>query len=119
MTLVDHVIAFVRSLEKDHDPYGWPAIQMRDFSALAGEIERLRSDALKGQKDYCELMERYDALSQASNDYLVKLRDQFAMAALQGSIAADTAGNMAMEEHVRYAWQTADAMMKERRNTHD
>lgn len=30
-----------RLLEQDHAPDGWPAVQMRDVTALADEIERL------------------------------------------------------------------------------
>lgn len=32
----------LRSFEADHAPDGWPAIQMRDVSALLDEVERLR-----------------------------------------------------------------------------
>jgi hypothetical protein len=34
----------VRMLELDHEPNGWPAIQMRDLSAAAEEIERLQAE---------------------------------------------------------------------------
>jgi hypothetical protein len=34
----------VRMLEIDHEPNGWPAIQMRKLSAAANEIERLQAE---------------------------------------------------------------------------
>jgi hypothetical protein len=101
MTDIDHIIAFVRSLEKDHDPYGWPAIQMRDFSALAGEIERLRSDALKGQHD-------------AKAGYESMLRDEFAKAAMQAIVSSINNEDMGYILVAKASWSAADAMMKER-----
>jgi len=35
------LIERVRSLEQDHAPDGWPAIKMRDVSALADALEEL------------------------------------------------------------------------------
>lgn len=37
-----NLIALVRTLEADHGPGGWPAVEMATLSALADEIERLR-----------------------------------------------------------------------------
>lgn len=43
-----HLIeAFMRLLEKDHKPEGWPAVQMREITALCDEIERLRGYVTK------------------------------------------------------------------------
>lgn len=39
------ITARMRRLEADHQPDGWPAIRMRDITALCDEIEQLR-DAL-------------------------------------------------------------------------
>lgn len=33
----------LRSLEADHAPDGWPAVQMKQISALCDEVERLRA----------------------------------------------------------------------------
>jgi len=38
---VDALVMRCRELEIDHAPEGWPAIQMRDVTALCDEIERL------------------------------------------------------------------------------
>ena len=38
----DELIEDVRNMEIDHEPDGYPAVRMRDVSALADEIERLR-----------------------------------------------------------------------------
>ena len=38
----DELLDFVRLLELDHEPDGYPAVLMRDITALADEIERLR-----------------------------------------------------------------------------
>lgn len=37
------LIERMRVLECDHDPDGWPAVRMRDISAMRDEIERLRA----------------------------------------------------------------------------
>jgi len=34
----------MRVLEVDHGPDGWPAVQMRDISALCDEVDRLRKE---------------------------------------------------------------------------
>lgn len=36
------LLARMRLLEVDHEPDGWPAVRMRDISALCDEIERLQ-----------------------------------------------------------------------------
>ena len=38
------LIARLRSFEIDHKPHDWPAIQMRDVSALINEIEALQAE---------------------------------------------------------------------------
>lgn len=37
------LVAHMRSFEADHEPDGWPAVRMREISALCDEIERLRA----------------------------------------------------------------------------
>ena len=39
---IDQLLARMRLLEKDHSPEGWPAVQMKDVTALCDEIERLK-----------------------------------------------------------------------------
>lgn len=39
MTNLSELLKMVRTLEEDHDPEGWPAIQMKDVSALARMVE--------------------------------------------------------------------------------
>ena len=38
------IVEDMRGFEIDHEPDGWPAIQMRQISALCDEIDRLRED---------------------------------------------------------------------------
>ncbi len=46
------IVEQMRSFEFDHEPDGWPAIQMKQVSALCDEIERLRAviDAANAQE---------------------------------------------------------------------
>ena len=37
------LVANMRALEADHEPDGWPAVRMKEISALCDEIERLRA----------------------------------------------------------------------------
>src|SRR5690606_25709025 len=39
---MDDLIERMRSLEQDHEPEGWPAVQMRDISALCDALEAAR-----------------------------------------------------------------------------
>jgi len=41
---VTQLLERMRGLEADHGPDGWPAIQMRDVSALCNEIDALQTD---------------------------------------------------------------------------
>lgn len=38
------LVALVRTLETDHGPGGWPAVEMATLSCLADEVERLSSE---------------------------------------------------------------------------
>lgn len=38
------IVKRLRLLEADHPPDGWPAVQMRDITALLDEVERLAAD---------------------------------------------------------------------------
>lgn len=42
---ISEVIKMTRTLEKDHNPYGWPAVRMREMTALADEVEKLQQKA--------------------------------------------------------------------------
>jgi hypothetical protein len=37
----------MRALQADHEPEGWPAVQMRDITALVWMVEALRADLAK------------------------------------------------------------------------
>ena len=37
------IVARLRGLSADHSPDGWPAVQMRDITALCEEVTRLRA----------------------------------------------------------------------------
>jgi len=119
MTDVDHVIAFVRSLEKDHKPDGWPAIQMSEVSVLVDEIERLRNDLESTDRTVCEHFNQPDKCDQCNDKYLIRLRDEFAKIAMQAIVSNIDNSEMAYTAVARVSWSAADTMMKERRNTHD
>jgi predicted transcriptional regulator len=58
MTTNTELIKRLRSFEQDHKPHGWPAIQMRDVTALldtieaqAKQIEALQTDAERYQNE--------------------------------------------------------------------
>ena len=38
------IVEEMRGFEIDHEPDGWPAVRMRQISALCDEIDRLRKD---------------------------------------------------------------------------
>ena len=40
---MEEITEKLRSLEKDHGPDGWPAVRMRDITALLDEIDLLRA----------------------------------------------------------------------------
>lgn len=39
------IVTEMRGFEIDHEPDGWPAVRMRQISALCDEVDRLRKDA--------------------------------------------------------------------------
>lgn len=41
--MVDELFDRLRLLEQDHEPDGWPAVQMRDITALLNEADAARS----------------------------------------------------------------------------
>ena len=45
------LIERLRLLEQDHEPDGWPAVRMRDITALLDAIEAAREDAEKGEAE--------------------------------------------------------------------
>lgn len=42
---MDELIERLRLLEQDHEPDGWPAVRMRDITALLDALEAAREDA--------------------------------------------------------------------------
>jgi hypothetical protein len=46
-TDIEEILTYCRGLPIDHEPDGWPAIQMRDIMALVDEIDRLRAKFTK------------------------------------------------------------------------
>lgn len=65
------LIAQVRTLEVDHGPGGWPAVEMSTLSALADEVERLRViDYMSVQEIAAARGLDYNKLSAALRDYM-------------------------------------------------
>jgi hypothetical protein len=48
---VAQLLERMRSFEADHTPDGWPAVRMRDISALCAEIERLTGERDEARAD--------------------------------------------------------------------
>lgn len=44
MSAIDKLIKFMRGLEDDHNPEGWPAVRMQQITMLLNEIEALRQE---------------------------------------------------------------------------
>lgn len=62
---IDEVIARMRLLEVDHDPDGWPAVQMRDISELLSEIESWREQESQRTDDAVQFAaERDEAIAE-------------------------------------------------------
>jgi hypothetical protein len=130
MTDIKEILQIVKTTRDKISGQLYAPLTMHQAGQMADEIERLTKCLHKAnanheefeRKWYLALGEIEDMKEQkdesAQDWYLISLRDEFAKAALQGSIAADEFDNLTMEAHVRYAWQAADAMMKER-NKHD
>lgn len=56
---MDDLIELLRLLERDHAPDGWPAVQMRDITALLDALEAARDDAERWRFVTNELSEAY------------------------------------------------------------
>lgn len=41
------IVGRLRLLEQDHEPDGWPAVRMRDITALLDALEAAREDAAR------------------------------------------------------------------------
>ena len=81
---VPELIERMRSFEADHDPDGWPAIQMREVSALLDEIERLNGVSCQLARELEDLIELADwAMQQANRDGAEYDRDGELQAARQ------------------------------------
>ena len=89
MSAIDDLIEFMRSLESDHLPDGWPAVRMHQITALISEIERLRQERDGLRADAA----RYRWLRHGDNDELVcvpwMLRNEKLDAAIDAAIAKE------------------------------
>lgn len=120
---VPELIERMRSFEADHDPDGWPAIQMREVSALLDEIERLNGVSCQLARELEDLIELADwAMQQANRDGAEYDRDGELQAARQavgsyrGALpqqASDSPkpGVIVKSAKVRSVWRLADDTM--------
>jgi FtsZ-binding cell division protein ZapB len=65
---MDHVIATCRVMAEDHQPDGWPAVQMKTITALCDEVERLQ--------EYMTAQAELEAKNQFYIEELENERDQ-------------------------------------------
>ena len=68
------LVARMRSLEVDHEPDGWPAVRMKEVSALCYEIERLRA-ALASRDEGADAPADFDAWWQTDGPNTVSAYD--------------------------------------------
>ena len=72
------LIERMRGFEIDHEPHGWPAIQMRDISAMCDAIESLlaENERLKHNLTTTEqTMREYQELAAKRLEEIAKYRD--------------------------------------------
>ena len=67
---MDDLIQRMRALEADHAPDGWPAVQMRDISALCAEVEARNGQVDKQRQQIIALMHEVGALRAGLRDAL-------------------------------------------------
>ena len=61
----------LRLLEADHEPDGWPAVQLRDITALCSEIDRLGAELKTANANH----ERFERGWYLRGDALEKVKD--------------------------------------------
>lgn len=84
---------------------------------MSFDDERWREFQKQYQQDMMQqrAVERAEAIERATKQARAELRDRFAMAALTGLLAYDTAAmNDNIEGFAKHAYQFADAMLKAR-----
>ena len=119
MSNIDNILAIVKSARGVVDKNSYAPLTMHQAEQMVEEIERLR------RLDSTELsIKCYDAgyekgQHDAKAGYESMLRDQFAKIAMQAIVSNIDNSEMAYTAVARVSWSAADAMMKERRNTHD
>lgn len=80
---------------------------------IRGEWMGLTIDDIRAQR---AMLERGEAIREAKqrDADLAALRDQFAMAAMSGLLAAETSGSLTDDIRADYAYKAADAMLARR-----
>lgn len=80
---------------------------------ITGEWMGLTIDDIRAQR---AMLERGEAIRQERRRQadLAALRDQFAMAAMTGLLAAETSGSLTDDIRADYAYKAADAMLARR-----
>jgi hypothetical protein len=64
-TDIEEILTYCRGLPIDHEPDGWPAIQMRDLTALVDEVDRLRKEAERYHKQRYAVLDSLQAFVDA------------------------------------------------------
>ena len=87
------IVERLSGMSADHGPDGWPAVQMRDITALCEEVTRLRAELAEAQK-----LARDDFnLRAEQRDERDRLRADFA--ALQHALVGDTGASAIETAH--------------------
>jgi hypothetical protein len=71
--MIQELIERVRLYEQDHAPDGWPAIKMRDVSALADAIEAQQAELDHAMQDSQHWCDKYTALRAERDALAAKL----------------------------------------------
>lgn len=71
----DDLIELVRTLEFDHGPGGWPAVEMATLSALADEVERLKDALHTANELYMDVQSKKDRATAAMYQFHYAMKD--------------------------------------------
>lgn len=105
MTTIPQLIERVRVYEADHDPDGWPAIKMKEVTALADALEQQHDD-----------IDAWRARAESANSDFVQLMHLLADIR---TAAGDPRGKLmqpALVEHIRHMREDVDLLRRSYHN---
>lgn len=117
---MDDLIQRMRALEADHAPDGWPAVQMRDISALCAEVEARNEQVDKQRQQIIALMHEVGALRAGLRDALESPKALVTQnAKLVSEVEALRADDAATADRIAEAEAEVEALRTERDSLSD